>query len=536
MIKTMLSIQAVPDISAIRTSELMNQEHTVIPCICLTEGVLWPANAPSPELALAEEFGRFPEGWNGRPIMLNHPKVDGEAVAANSPGVLDNNSFGQMFNTELIDKKLHTEIWINNARVEELGDEFQDAVDRLKSGDEIVEVSTGLFTMQEMSEGEFDGETFGSIWRNIVPDHLAILPEGIKGACSVEDGCGAPRLNNTGGKGELITRMVPVMNSAMLRDLDAAPVVVDCSCGDGSCNKCKNNTDAQDGIFKRILSIAGGVLGFKTDAVVTNEVNLSDGDIRAALISALNVAEPDRWFFILAVFNSEVVYELGWDGELFRRSFSITSDTGAISISEDRTAVRPVTSFVEVEVSTNDSNVQNAQQETEMKREELVKALIDNEGTQYTEDDSEWLLTLEDSLLARMAPVIAEDTPVDEPAADVDTPAEPESEPVTAEAYVASAPAEIQSVLNAGLSLQKSKKAAYVKGILANKRNIFTEVALNAKDLTELESIAALSQDPVTFEILNTGNTDGSLRSNDDAAEHFTPAPDIFAKRESTTH
>lgn len=204
--KHMLSIQAEPDVQNIRTAQLFDQAHTVIPAVVLVEGVLWPANAPAPELALAEEFGRFPDGWNGRPVVFDHPRVDGLAVSASSPDVLEVNSFGQLFNTRLDGTKLKTEIWINNARVQRMSEDAREVIDDLLSGKGMAEVSTGLFTMNEMVKGTYKGQEYEAVWRNIVPDHLAVLPKGIKGACSVEDGCGAPRMN----------AMKPVMRAAAL--------------------------------------------------------------------------------------------------------------------------------------------------------------------------------------------------------------------------------------------------------------------------------------------------------------------------------
>ena len=167
--RIMLSVQATPDIASIRTAELFSEEHTIIPCIALVEGVLWPANAPAPEFALAEEFGRFPDGWNGRPVVYDHPKINGEAVSASHPDVLEDVGFGQLFNTSVSNGKLKTEIWINEERVKNMSEDVQDAVDRLKSGDDTIEVSTGLFTMSEVASGEFEGAEFEAIWRNIVP-------------------------------------------------------------------------------------------------------------------------------------------------------------------------------------------------------------------------------------------------------------------------------------------------------------------------------------------------------------------------------
>ena len=187
-------VRAMVQTEDIRTAELQGRSHIVLPVVALVEGVLHPSNAESPELALASEFGHFPDGWNGRPVVLNHPKVDGEPVSANSPRIMNNEVFGQLFNTVLDDTKLKSEIWIDTNRANELGGKVQDAVDRLQDG-ELMEVSTGLFMDLDPTEGTYNGARFSGIWRNIVPDHLAVLPPGTIGACSIADGCGAPRTN-----------------------------------------------------------------------------------------------------------------------------------------------------------------------------------------------------------------------------------------------------------------------------------------------------------------------------------------------------
>ena len=157
--RTILSIQATPELGAITTASLHQIEHLVVPCIALCEGVLWPANAPTPELALAEEFGRFPDAWNGRPVVYGHPTVSGVAVSASHPSVLEDYAFGQIFNAKLKDNKLHMELWINEARAAELGDEVIALVDKMKAGDESVEISTGLFSMTEQVKGNHEGKT-----------------------------------------------------------------------------------------------------------------------------------------------------------------------------------------------------------------------------------------------------------------------------------------------------------------------------------------------------------------------------------------
>lgn len=217
------------DVHAIRRQTHAGRDYLVVPVVALVEGVLTPANAPGPELALAEEFGRFPLGWNGRPITLGHPKVDDSPVSANSPNILQQFAIGHMFNTQLdmTGTKLKSEAWIDLQRANAIGQNGRELLRRLESG-EMVEVSTGLFMQLDPSPGSWDGQPFNAIWRNIVPDHLAMLDAGTIGACSVKDGCGAPRMNSV----HLSTAANP---DEALRN--AGGGATECDCG-GTCEKC----------------------------------------------------------------------------------------------------------------------------------------------------------------------------------------------------------------------------------------------------------------------------------------------------------
>ncbi|KKN66748.1 hypothetical protein LCGC14_0468590 [marine sediment metagenome] len=506
--RVMLSVQATPDVAGIRTAEFRGAEHTVIPCVALVEGVLWPANAAAPELALAEEFGRFPQGWNGRPVVFGHPKIDGVPVSASSPDVLEGNSFGQLFNTKLDGIKLKTEIWIDNALVTNLSEEAQKTVEKLKSGDEVIEVSTGMFTMNEIVDGDFDGEHFEAIWRNIVPDHLAVLPEGVPGACSIEDGCGAPRTN----------KMHPVMRACQLNaNCESQTVIINSD----------TDEDGQKSIFQTLMEKGAAWFSFRDSSE-----NLSDSDTRAALNNALDAVE-DRFTFIIGVFggsddSGSFVYEVGFGEALFERTFAIND--GNITIGADAVRVRPVTKFVPVEVIT-DNEADSTIQENAMNKEEFVNGLIANEATQYTDDDKEWLNGLDEEQLKKMSPVVNADAEAEAEATRVAEEAETarlaaieagDTPPVTTEAYIAEAPAEVQEVLNSGVQMHKQRKDALVTAIRANARNTFTEAQLEAKPLGELESIAALSTD-ISFE--GGGANISTLRVNDD---EIPPAPKLF--------
>lgn len=166
------------------------RQYMVAPVVALVEGVL------NEELVLAEEFGRYHGSWDGRPLPLGHPMDnDGDAISANSPDVLAAYCVGQMFNTTFdeAEGKLKAEMWIDIQLATKLGDKGKTVLRRLKKGQPI-EVSTAYWRDVEQVKGEFAGERYYGIARNIRPDHLAILLDE-EGACNWQDGCGVPRTN-----------------------------------------------------------------------------------------------------------------------------------------------------------------------------------------------------------------------------------------------------------------------------------------------------------------------------------------------------
>ena len=167
-------------------------ECLVVPVVMIVEGVLNDALVPS------VEFGRHVEAWNGRPVVIEHPVIDGVPVSANQPHILERSSIGQLFGAQEINGKLKAEAWLNVDKTRRIG--YGEVIDRLEAGD-ILEVSTGYFPDIEARAGERDGEGYNVVHRNIRPDHLAFLLQD-EGACSVSDGCGT-RVNSkqqdTGG-------------------------------------------------------------------------------------------------------------------------------------------------------------------------------------------------------------------------------------------------------------------------------------------------------------------------------------------------
>lgn len=166
----------------VRKELLSDREYLVAPVTLVVPGVL--NGNKGPLLYEEQDLALSADAWNGMPLVLDHPKVNGQHVSARSVPVLDKFGLGQVFNTRMADK-LTAEAWFDVERTQKIR---SDILANLQSGTSI-ELSTGLFTRDEPAQGEFNGKVYNAIARQHRPDHLAILPDGI-GACSVNDGCG----------------------------------------------------------------------------------------------------------------------------------------------------------------------------------------------------------------------------------------------------------------------------------------------------------------------------------------------------------
>lgn len=163
-----------------RREMLNGQEHLVVPAIAMREGVM------NGMLYTKEKIKANAQTWNGVPIPVGHPQINGEHVSANSPDIEASFNIGKVYNSRYEDGELKVEFWINLAKAEELG--HNNLIATLESGDTI-DVSTGLFSTQKEEAGIFNNSSYEFVAQDIRPDHIAILPDE-KGACSVADGCG----------------------------------------------------------------------------------------------------------------------------------------------------------------------------------------------------------------------------------------------------------------------------------------------------------------------------------------------------------
>lgn len=198
------------DSPAVRLARFRGQEHLVFPAVMLREQVLHCMNChEGGELIPLSEIEDSLPGWEGRPVtVLRHPTRNGRAVSANSREVLENDVVGHVFEPRIEDGALKGDVWLDITATRRIvgGSEI---IDRLEAG-EMLEVSTGYFRVAEEKSGVHNGESYALIERDLIPDHFAI---GLKrGACSVDDGCGAPRIN---AEGESLTARVRAIEDAI---------------------------------------------------------------------------------------------------------------------------------------------------------------------------------------------------------------------------------------------------------------------------------------------------------------------------------
>lgn len=363
------------DTSALRRDTFEGREHVVVPAIPIVGDIVIQANGSAgPEWVPAEELSKAPASWNGRPVLTDHPPNG----LANEPRVLEAMSFGQLFNSRFDDGKLKTEVWADVEKVDKLGSDF---ISNAEAGI-VMENSVGVFmTLQEVS-GVRNGKEFVGIWRDIVPEHLAVLPQGVKGACRIEDGCGANRL-------------------------------------------------AKDGQMN--------LTTFVSRIRQMQDAGTSDDGIRSMLTAALRAVVPGfDWVEDVFQESSTVIYSVFLESgfTFWRHGFTLNND-GTVILTGEPEQVEPTTTFrtlsldndadlcdtdnaISVSIATTDHDIGDEAMD-DTRKAELVQELIDCSCTQFGEDHRAALETLEVDALQLLQPPpdvppdVADDEPDEQP-------------------------------------------------------------------------------------------------------------------------
>ncbi len=445
----------------VRHDTMEGRPYLVVPMVMLTEGVHAGSNGPL--YYPPEELSKTPVVWNHKPIVIYHPTMNGQAISACEPDVINTRKVGLIMNTSFAKGKLKAEAWLEADRLKAVDERVVKAIE----AGQMVEVSTGLFTDNEDVEGDWKGEKYTSIARNYRPDHLAILPDQ-KGACSIADGGGL--LRNQSGEAnytqQVLARAMEIVQNEM------------------------SQSDTRR----------------KLEELVRPK-GKSDGSVPMA---GPWIDEVFETFFVYQ--NNSKTYSQGFTqtGEQFEL---VGSPQEVTRVTQYKTA--------DGKIVGNSS----ARKGNKMDKKKFVDDLIANAASPWEEDDREYLMAMNDTKLTKLAPVVNQGPAcpkdlspgeqkkwdgMDEeeraawlksrkaPAKEDDKkPAflkndEP-TEPETVEEYIERAPDEIRDMLTDGLAAHNAEKGRLIKVITANKNCDFAPDDLSGKNLKELRAIAKLA-------------------------------------------
>lgn len=171
------------------------REYYVLPTVAIVEGVLNEVLVP------AKTIEKFYESWNGRPVPIGHPKLNGEFVTANRHDIADLVVAGAFWNVNYKAGKLSGEIWVDIERAKGLKDGPR-LLERIES-DKPIEVSTAYWMEAFEEAGDWNGKPYQMVAESLGADHLALLLDET-GACSLDDGCGALRTNQIYGESDVL--------------------------------------------------------------------------------------------------------------------------------------------------------------------------------------------------------------------------------------------------------------------------------------------------------------------------------------------
>jgi hypothetical protein len=243
----------------------------------------------------ADEIKKSYDGLNGNPAPYNHPMVDGAYVSAHNVRAVNQYHVGSWIENASHDGgKVLVDLKINKV-IAERSEKGQELLSRIKAlmdnaeGAEPIHVSTGLLLNREQLTGQSKGKKYTWIARNMEWDHLAILPPGVPGAGTPDDGVGIFATN-----GEEIERVTVNLEESTVPD--------------GSANKIN---------YKSWLH--------KAINYITNKSDLSFDNITEQIRSQLKQETgPEVWPYIVAVYDDRAGFEI--DGQLYQQFYIVEDD------------------------------------------------------------------------------------------------------------------------------------------------------------------------------------------------------------------
>lgn len=332
----------------------------------------------------AEEIRNSYHGLNGNPAPYNHPMVDGSFVSAHNIRAVNQYHVGAWIENASHDGgKVLVDLKVNKV-IAERSDKGQELLGRIEAlmnsadGAEPIHVSTGLLLNREAAEGTSKGKKYSWIARNMEWDHLAILPPGVPGAGTPEDGVGIFATN-----GEQIERITVNLEDSTVPDESA------------------NKINYKSWLHKAINYI-------------TNKSDLSFENISEQIRHILKAEVGENvWPYIVAVYDDRVGFEI--KGQIFQQFYIVEDDVvklvGERVKAVYKTELEPVKS-TEGEISMTNEELQAVVAEaTKLAVNEALKPVqekLDSVTAELTDVKGKLAANAEQEETAMRAAIIAE--------------------------------------------------------------------------------------------------------------------------------
>lgn len=414
------------------TRQLNGVNHLVVPTVMMVEGVHNGSHGPL--FQSIEELGRFPNAWDGRPIVIDHPEVEGHYISANSPEIIEQRKLGTVFNTHVVGSKLMAELWLEEEKLRQMSAEVLACIQR---GDPL-EISLGMFSEEDPTPGVWNGESYNAIAKNHRPDHLALLPGG-RGACSIADGCGV-RANNENKKGGSdVTKEEWVQSMNDLKEAHYTDLI---------------NSNIDQG-YKALVDAARQ----KLDSMDAN----------------------DSIHYLQEVYPEFLVYEVRQrvgGTKLYKQAYEFN---GNVELKGSPVEVRRKVEFVTMAEGSGlvrtkfNNNVNKEEQKMADNAEKClpcvkakVDALIAHASKKFVETDREWLEALSEAQLDKLVPTVIE-------------------KEVTKEVNVLTDAQ--KAALAYGEKMLKERREKLIKGIQTNAKDVWTDAELADMSEAVLEKV-----------------------------------------------
>jgi hypothetical protein len=448
----------------IQTESIEGVDHIIVPVIMMVEGV--HNGSRGPILYTEEELSETASTWNNYPVVVNHP-TNNKGGFISAEGLDESQIVGTIQNSRMENNKLKADLRINPTNLQPISPETLQAI----NDNTPLDVSIGVFSDDEVVDGEFNNEQYRAIAHNLKPDHLALLPNE-SGACSWDDGCGIRNNKLNESKTKTKNDDVVERNKLTVKQMHSL-------------------------LLKRGFAI-NELNGFE---LTQNELGFSD--INQGIQQKLDAFDGEnKYHYLVEAFqNGSFVYHVRnnetRNSKLYRRSYQVNN--GQIELLDDAVEVIREVNYPVVAPNSNKftrtkKKVMNNEKVAPCK----VNALIENKASNFTEDDREFLEGLDEPTFNKLLPEVKKEK--EKVIDNSSSKSEVNHEEIAATAvksffnnikssddFIDLMPEELKNQTKEGLKMYNDRRTTIIKEIAANSE--FSEEALKDWSMGNLETM-----------------------------------------------